>query len=163
MTICTQNRECLLGETVDGEIHLNSFGEITHKEWQRTAAIRSYVLIDAFVVMPNHVHGIIIITSNNVGATRRVAPTNPPRGPASRSIGAIVGQFKSAVTKRINILRNTPGIPCWQRNYYEHVIRDEYDLNNTRQYILDNPANWETDENNIMTGTVHRACTNGGK
>lgn len=162
MTICTQNRECLLGETVDGEIQLNVYGKVVQKEWLNTAAIRPYVYVDTFVIMPNHFHGILFIMDDGRGTTRR-APTRIFGKPEIGSLPTIVRAFKSAVTKRINILRNTPGIPCWQRNYYEHVIRDEYDLNNTRQYILDNPANWETDENNIMTGTVHRVCTNGGE
>ena len=121
--------------------------------------------------MPNHIHGIVWITrANAVGARHThgpdVVPTrNPlayPERPtdlvgasplrtaaASRgSLGAIVGSFKSAATKRINELRNTPGAPVWQRNYYEHIIRDEEDLYRIRQYIRDNPRRWHEDENN---------------
>jgi putative transposase len=71
-----------------------------------------------------------------------------PHGPTPDSIGTIIGQFKSVVTKRINKLRGTPGARLWQRNYYEHVIRNEMDLNDIRQYILDNPVKWDMDENN---------------
>ena len=108
--------------------------------------------------MPNHVHGIIIIcddvgaTQRNgmgglppstVGATRRVAPTDQrPAGPKSGSLGAIVGQFKSRCTKRINRLRGTSGTSIWQRNYYEHIIRDERELDAARRYIEENPTKW---------------------
>lgn len=71
-----------------------------------------------------------------------------PCGPVSGSIGAMIGQFKSLTTKRINKLRNLPHIPVWQRNYYDHIVRDEMDLNRIREYIRDNPINWESDRNN---------------
>ena len=86
--------------------------------------------------MPNHIHGVLIMTNHNVGATGR-SPF--PSGPSKRSLGAFVGGFKSAVTTRINQLRGTPGVPVWQRNYYEHIIRDEESLNRIREYIADNP------------------------
>jgi putative transposase len=82
-------------------------------------------------------------------ATHRVAPTL-----ISGSVGAIVGQFKSTVTKRINEIRNTPGRPVWQRNYYEHIIRDEGDLNRIREYIINNPARWAEDENNPINAEL---------
>jgi len=83
------------------------------------------------------------------GATRRVAPTTePPRGPAPRSLGAIIGQFKSLATKRINVLRGTPGARVWQRNYWEHIIRNERTLEAIRRYIVYNPARWAWDRYN---------------
>jgi len=111
--------------------------------------------LDEFVIMPNHLHGIIIITEKNemaniVGAIHRIAPTNeiqqPPRL-QSGSMGAIIGQYKSIITKRINQIRDTPGFSVWQRNYYEHIIRNENELNRIRKYILNNPANWLNDKN----------------
>jgi REP element-mobilizing transposase RayT len=120
---------------------LNAFGEIVHDEWMRTAIARPNVTIDTFVVMPNHLHGIIIVNGTNI---RRGDPMGRPyirpRGPAPDSIGTIIGQFKSLATKCINALRGTPRNRAWQRNYYEHVIRNENDLNEIRQYILDNPV-----------------------
>ena len=107
VTICTRDRESLFGEVVDGDVRLNKFGHIVREEWEISAVIRREIELDAFVVMPNHVHGIVIITVGNVGATGR----SPLRsGPPKRSLGALVGGFKSAVTKRINDLRGTPGI-----------------------------------------------------
>ncbi len=159
VTIVTQDRAHLFGEVVGGDMRLNEYGQMVREEWFRAAALRPYVQLfdDEFVVMPNHVHGIIWIVDDNddnddVGATRRVAPTPTatviPRGPVSGSIGAIVGQFKSAVARRINALRGTPGASVWQRNYYEHIIRNNEALNRIRQYIADNPIRWELDHEN---------------
>lgn len=147
VTICTQNRACLFGEVVDGKMRLNVFGEIAREEWFRTGQIRPNVELDAFVIMPNHIHGIIVIRGN-VGATRRVAPTKHPAGPVSGSIGAIVGQFKSITAKRINELRGTPRVPVWQRNYHERIIRDEPALARIREYIANNPRQWTLDRLN---------------
>ena len=132
---------------------LSEIGQIVKEEWVRTSVVRPQVELDAFVVMPNHFHGVVVIheaTSSraSVGATRRVAPTHRPTGPAVGSVGAIIGQFKSIVTKRINALRGTPGVPVWQRNYYEHVVRSEGDLDSVRAYIINNPLHWAEDEYN---------------
>ncbi|ROR02911.1 hypothetical protein EDC27_0153 [Desulfosoma caldarium] len=110
VTIVTHDRACLFGQVVNGEMRLNDTGKIAREEWFAAARIRPYIRLDEheFVVMPNHVHGILWIV-DTVGATRRVAPTRrvanrvdptrPPTGVASHSIGAIIGQFKSATTK----------------------------------------------------------------
>ncbi len=153
VTIVTHERGCLFGKVVNGAMQLNPLGEIVRAEWFKTAELRPYVRLDEreFVVMPNHIHGIIWIVddddNDDVGATRRVAPTIP-RGPIPRSIGAIIGQFKSAVTKRINAMRNRASAPIWQRNYYEHIIRNDSSRNRIRQYILENPLRWHLDREN---------------
>ena len=116
-----------------------------HDEWLKTAELRENVELDASMIMPNHFHGIIVVT-NGRGTARR-APTERFGRPVANSIPTIVRAFKSACTKRINEIRNTPGAPVWQRNYYEHVIRNDEELYAIRQYILANPANWTTDEN----------------
>ncbi len=148
VTICAWQRECLFGEIVDDEMRLNDFGRVVEEEWLRTAEVRPNVDLDAFVIMPNHVHGTIVICDDgmgaSVGATRQVAPTRLAAG----SLGAIIGQIKSITAKRINALRNTPGQPVWQRNYHEHIIRSETALNNIRQYIAHNPMRWAEDEDN---------------
>jgi len=94
--------------------------------------------------MPNHIHGIIFINESNVGATGR-SPIRP--GPRQGSLGSFLSGFKSATTKRINDLRRTSGL-VWQRNYYEHVIRNEDSLHRIREYIVDNPARWDFDREN---------------
>ena len=166
VTICTHGREMLFGQVVDGEMMLNDYGEIVREEWFRTAQVRPYVALfeDEFVVMPNHIHGIVWIvetddpvgaTQRAVGAQRRCAPTTNvrPRGATPnnvppRSLGAIVRGFKSAVTRRINARRGTPGARVWQRNYWEHVIRDERALDAIRRYIAANPLRWHLDRYN---------------
>ena len=155
VTVVARNRECLFGEVVDGEMRLNALGEIVRDEWLQSPTVRPDVDLDVFLVMPNHLHGIIVLTNHTVGATRRVAPTpGRPRGPIPGSIGAIVGQFKSAVTKRINAARGASGALLWQRNYYEHVIRTEDELNRIGQYILDNPACWAEDPENPVAERI---------
>jgi REP element-mobilizing transposase RayT len=149
VTMVTQGREPFFGEVVEGEMRLNRYGEIVCEEWERTPEIRPEVELGAYVVMPNHVHGILIFHAGGVftvGATRRAAPTTKTL--ISGSLGAIMAQFKSIVTKRINTLRNTPGETIWQRNYYDHILRNQQDLELTWLYIETNPARWGTDREN---------------
>ena len=160
VTICTHNRAHLFGQVVDGEMVLNVWGYIVWEEWFRSAEIRAEIELfpNEFVVMPNHIHGIVWIVATDdlagydenvhpmVGATGR-SPLQP-RGPAPRSLGSFIAGFKSTVTKRINTGRGTPGAPVWQRNYYEHIIRNERALNAIRRYIIDNPWRWHLDRYN---------------
>ena len=150
ITIVTYQRQHLFGEVVNGELQLNELGKIAHDEWFKTAKLRPYVELfeDDFVVMPNHVHGIIWIENDSVGAERRSAPTITTNV-SPKSLGAIVRAYKSAVTYAINALQNQRGAVLWQRNYYEHIIRDEKDYQAKRDYILSNPMNWENDDENI--------------
>jgi putative transposase len=128
VTVCTHKGECFLGKIVNGKMVLNEYGKIVRDEWLKTKQIRKNIKIDEFVVMPNHVHGIIIIMDSGRG-TLQLAPTVEQFAkPVSNSIPTIIRLFKSATTKRINQIRHTPGIHVWQRNYYEHVIRNEDDL-----------------------------------
>lgn len=185
VTACTWNRECLFGDIIGGQMQMNEYGKIVRDEWMRTEDVRPNIELDEFIVMPNHLHGILVINDDargahtpvgarrcldparlaperreqpsenvngygnietrraNQGATHRVAPTCK-----SGSIGAIVGQFKSSTTKLINRIRKHPGMPVWQRNYFEHVIRNEKDLIQIRQYIKGNPLQWELDGEN---------------
>ncbi|GAB4457170.1 MAG: transposase [Anaerolineales bacterium] len=148
VTIVTHQREHLFGRVVNGVMRLNEWGEIARREWFKTAELRPYVALfeDEFVVMPNHTHGIIW----NVGALRRNARTGAgaaderPHVDAG-SLGAIVRAYKSAVTYAINAARETRGMVVWQRNYYEHIIRNEADLNRIRNYIINNPLKWADD------------------
>jgi putative transposase len=152
ITIDTHQRTCLFGEIAHGGMRLNECGEIARAEWLKTAEIRREIELDEFIVMPNHFHAIITIMecgNGFVGAQRRCAPTHTPKSNViPKSIGAIVRAYKSAVTYRINRIRRTPGTPVWQRNYWEHIIRDEHDLSRIREYIRNNPAQWETDMEN---------------
>jgi REP element-mobilizing transposase RayT len=159
ITIVTYQRQHVFGVVVNGVMHLNELGQIAHDEWFKTALLRPYVELfeDEFVVMPNHAHGIIWIehgdggdTAALVGARRRRAPTVEQFGkPIPQSIPTIVRAYKSAVTYAVNALQDQRGAVLWQRNYYEHIIRDEKDLQAKRDYILSNPLNWEDDDENI--------------
>jgi len=115
VTICTFNHECTLGEIVDGEMRLNKIGKIVKKEWLRTANIRSGIELDVFIIMPNHIHGIIVIKDEssipNVGTHSCASLQRKPR-----SLGSIIAGFKSAATKRINEMRHTPSFPVWQKS-----------------------------------------------
>lgn len=146
ITICTQGRKRLFGHVGNGEMRLNNLGRIVSDEWEHTFVVRPYVQRDEFVVMPDHMHMIVHISDGNhfddalhqtVGATRRVAPTGPPK----QSIGAIVGQFKSKATKRIHFF--APDINVWQRNFHDRILRDPEELEYYRMYIRENPKRWE--------------------
>ncbi len=147
LTICTWNREHLFGEIDSGNMSLNEYGEIVKQEWLRTGIIRANVRTDYFIIMLNHFHGILMVSDDRRGTLQR-APTPEQFGkPVSNSIPTIVRLFKSTTTKQINQTRNSLGRAVWQRNYYEHIVRSEPELNKIREYIVNNPLNWETDEN----------------
>ena len=132
ITMCTHNHECTLGEIVDGEMRLNEIGMIVEKEWLRTPSVRPGIELDLFVIMPNHMHGIIVIKEGLpiVGTHSCASLQRKPR-----SLGSIIAGFKSAATKRINEMRHAPSIPVWQKRFYDHVIRNENELNRIRDYI----------------------------
>jgi len=145
VTICVANRECLFGETAEGVMRLNDAGLAVAQCLQAIPVHFPQVELDEFVVMPNHLHGIIVIDRRGTACRAQVEESFGR--PIAGSLATIIRSFKSAVTKRINQLRDNPGAPVWQRNYYERVIRDEQELNGIRQYIAGNPAKWEEDEN----------------
>lgn len=165
MTIATHGYIHLFGEITNNEMHLNRYGQVVKHEWQRLPIRFQFIQIDEMVIMPNHFHGIIFISENSKGTAgvginreldiNRRAPTVEKFGrPIPGSIPTIVRSFKSAVTLRINTIRNTPGRPVWQRNYNEHIIRDEDELNHARQYILDNPRRWFDDRDNPESHSI---------
>jgi len=153
VTLCAHDRACLFGDVVDDGVHLTDYGQIANEEWAYTELLRSHVRLDAYVVMPNHVHGIVVVTHwlRAPSDTHSRAATSDAEQRAvavSQTLGAIVRGFKGAVTYRVNVLRGTPRIPVWQRNYYERVIRNDRELERIRTYIACNPARWAEDENN---------------
>ncbi len=148
VTLCTHNRECLFGEIADDTMLLNSYGQIAEEEWLRSAEIRAEVEMDVFVVMPNHVHGIVWMKERGAVDAAQWAHGRAPLRRQRRSLGSLVAGFKSGVTRRVNALRCSPGGRVWQRNYYERIVRDEGELERIRQYIIDNPIRWALDDNN---------------
>jgi len=141
VTVCTSGKAPLFGEIVEGEMVLNEVGEMVEKCWSAIPDHFENIELDKFVVMPNHIHGIIVIypdDDNNTVGARHASPLHLYKtkihGPKSNSIGAIISSFKSVATKQINLLRKTTGQPLWQRNYYERVIRDERELNKIQRF-----------------------------
>ena len=141
VTVCSQHRECLYGEVPGGEMKLNEAGRMVQSVWDELPHHYPHVELDQFIVMPNHIHGVIVLTDGIVGAGFKPAPTK------RHGLPEIVRAFKTFSSRRVNQFRRTPGLRVWQRNYYEHIIRDESDLFQIRQYIGENPAKWEEDEN----------------
>ena len=143
VTICVQRRECVLGKVQDGEVSLSSLGNIVAESWAWLEVGYFQVSLDAWVVMPNHIHGIIVLTDGRGGS--RTAPTTKPK-----PLGRLIGAFKTISTKRINAMRRAPATRFWQRNFYEHVIRNESALSRVREYIVNNPLHWELDRENLQ-------------
>jgi putative transposase len=145
ITICTHRHEYLFGDIVDGVMQLNDAGHRAQNCWNEIPDHFPHVTVDAFVVMPNHIHGILfIVDSPSVGA-KNFSPLQPdqrPRG-TSKTIGSVVRGFKIGVTKWAR--KNTSIQSVWQRNYWEHIIRSEPELNGLREYIRNNPLRWELD------------------
>lgn len=178
ITICTFQRECLFGTITDGEMQLNQYGKIVHSHWQNLPKYHPRLELDEFVIMPNHIHGILFLIDNNdissdhhnsvgagladnfevnAGATCKTrpykisiptkpAPTNNLATENNHGIPEIIRGFKTFSARRVNQIRHTSGIPVWQRNYYDHIIRDETSLQKIRQYIQTNPNLWQVDQ-----------------
>ncbi len=138
VTVCTHDRLCLFGEIADRRMALNDAGRMVQQVWDDLPNHYSHVELDECVVMPNHVHGIVVI----VGAGFKPAPTK------RHGLPEIVRALKAFSARRINEIRNTPGVKLWQRGYYEHIIRNDDELNRIREYIANNPMKWEMDREN---------------
>ena len=156
VTICIKNREMLFGKIIKSEMFLNEYGKIVEYTWFDLPNHNGHIELDEFVIMPNHVHGIIEIKNGNIGNNNSInegkkvvmagsepAITNERK---HRLLSEIVRQFKTFFARIINEKRNIKGIPVWHRNYYEHIIRNEDELNKIRYYIKYNPANWKDDD-----------------
>ena len=138
VTLVVRDRACLFGEISDGEMFLNSYGSVVDESWSWLQEQYEHVELDAYVVMPNHLHGIIVITDNQFG--QPVSQRKP--------LGRLIGAFKTVSTKRVNELRSTPGESIWQRGFYDRVIRNEAELESVREYISGNPLKWDEDNEN---------------
>ncbi|PSM45690.1 transposase [Chroococcidiopsis sp. CCALA 051] len=148
ITICTYQRECIFGEVVDCQMRLNKVGCIVAEEWLRSPTVRPGIELDEWVIMPNHIHAIVIFTSSVEIPNSPGASSCAPLRRKPRSLSSLIAGFKSTATKQINEIRQTPKIPVWQRNYYEQIIHNEACLNKIQQYIINNPANWLNDSDN---------------
>ena len=178
LTICTYDREFLFGEIVRHQMHLSEIGAIAQECWYEIPQHFRRASLDVSIVMPNHLHGIVIIGvgahhGDHTGTPWR-APTKPSEGtrraltksgvpvrgaafgkPVPGSLATMVGLFKQAVTRGVGARHGVPvqdphGVPVhiWHENYYEHIIRDEKELNRIREYIRTNPLRWGYDVEN---------------
>jgi REP element-mobilizing transposase RayT len=154
VTICCQDRICRFGKIENGEMILNELGEIVYNEWQNLTNKYSCVDLHEFIVMPNHFHAILQIVG--AGSARPEGQANPegqaipaqttgqanpaPTNPAP-TLGNIIGYFKYQTTKKVDLSDK-----LWQRNYYEHIIRDERAYQNISDYIIHNPEKWQNDK-----------------
>jgi REP element-mobilizing transposase RayT len=160
ITICVRNRECLLGDIPGGDLHLSAAGALVAELWDALPTRFPTIELDAFVVMPNHVHGILVIIDHShesqpdvVGAglalpENQASAVSETKGNpwVAPTLGDILGAFKSISAIACNRLLDHSGVPFWQRNYWEHVIRDEDDLARLREYIANNPGKWIEDK-----------------
>ncbi len=150
VTICVQGRECLFGKVAEGDVRLNPAGEIVKDVWERLPERFPAIVLDQFVVMPNHFHGIIVM--NDVGALLAAPRMSDvvTQGAASGAptLGGIMRAFKSVSAITINRLRDNSGVPVWQRNYYERILRNDGELDRARRYIRENPLKWDSDREN---------------
>ena len=152
ITICTHKKEYAFGDIRDGKIELAAIGKIASKYWIEIPEHFDAVELDEFVVMPNHIHGIVII--NHVGVQNFEPLRHKYQHVIPKSIGSIIRAYKSMVSHWCR--NNGHNYFRWQRNYYEHVIRNEDDLDEIREYIVNNPLKWHLDSenpNNVGEGT----------
>ena len=168
LTICAHGGNCIFGDIVDGKIHLNKYGRIVENEWLRSPEIREEIELDMYQVMPNHFHTIVtIVGANGVRRRRncrnskgeRRSPLQNERKINSESLSSLIYGFKSSTTSKIKKLPINPGVPIWQRNYFEHIIGNDKELYQIREYIINNPLKWELDEEhpqNWITKTDRR-------
>ena len=149
VTIATYRRVFLFGEIKEQTLFLNLFGKAVQLYWEHIPSHYANVLLDSFIIMPNHVHGIIIISDSipNAGAGLKPALTKPA-STKRYALSEIVRAFKTFSAKQINKIQGTPGIPAWQRNYYEHIVRNEEELHSIREYIENNVIAWKSDNEN---------------
>ena len=142
VTVCAQDRVNHFGRVESGKMNLSGAGEIVNERWGWLAGRYDYVELDEYVVMPNHLHGILIIRPGG-GDRSRPVPTGKAK---TKSLSELIGAFKTTSSKRIR----EGGLTSfqWQRSFHDHVIRDDEDLNRIREYIRENTARWELDEEN---------------
>jgi putative transposase len=149
VTVATYHHISIFGDVMDSKVRLNSYGEIAQDEWFRSATLRPLIKLfdDEFIVMPNHIHGIIHIVESSPNS-RGAALLRPyyKHKILPDSLGALVRAYKSSVTYRINQLRGDTNPPIWQRNYYDHIIRNDAEYQNIWDYIETNPDHWRGDQ-----------------
>jgi len=153
ITICTHNREYLFGQVINYQMALNEIGKIVKQWWLKLEDRFTNVKLEDYVVMPNHIHGILMVTEeeNDVGAIHELPLQSGMILRRQMLIPKVVGYFKMNSAKYVNRLRGVVGISLWQRNYYEHIVRNESELSRIREYIQNNPLKWDLDRENPLS------------
>jgi putative transposase len=144
VTICAKDRKHLFGRILDETMEANRCGHIVEESWRDIPNHDRRVELDEFILMPNHIHGIVVILDDfpTVGAGSEPATTR------RHSLSEIIRGFKTFSARRINEIRGTPGVPVWQRGFFDHIIRNERSLVRIREYISSNPQRWVLDKEN---------------
>ena len=138
VTLCLQDRLPLFGRCMDEKVGLTAIGEIAHEEWRRSSEVRKEVTFDTWILMPDHLHGIVAISADR----RERGIDGRSRSPYAKSLGSFVAGFKASTTRRLRDQHLHPGCNLWQRGYYERIIRNDDELHRFRKYISENPARW---------------------
>ncbi len=152
VTICTSDRAHFFGDVIAGEVQLSAIGKIAQQFWAEIPNHFNDIYIDAYVIMPNHVHGIVVIDCPTDVETRNFASLQPTDesnkfGPLkSGSLQSIIHSYKSVVTRWCR--KNGYDNFAWQSRFYDHIIRADGSIDRIREYIINNPAKWEEDKNN---------------
>ena len=154
ITLCTHQKQYLFGEIRNNKMYVNQIGKVVQEEWLQSATIRKEIELDEWVIMPNHLHGIVIINSINNQDKEVIhqeqGASLPPLQRNPKSLSSFVAGFKSSVTKRVRLMSEISDFIVWQRNFYESVIKDDIHLDNTRLYIQNNPVNWHRDPEKLL-------------
>ena len=143
VTICTWQRQSLFGAIVSSQMQLTRYGEIIELYWDNLIKHHRHVELDQFVIMPNHVHGIILLTDNQLIANNDLWGRSNQSRPQRHGLPEIIRGFKTFSARSINRHRKLTGVSVWQRGYYEHIIRSQESLQRIREYIINNPVNWD--------------------
>lgn len=164
VTLCTKERESLFGKILEGEMVTNDAGQVIRTVWNDLPEHYPHVELDQFIVMPNHIHGILLLVGaglkpaldkvndanvqNRFGLKPNWAGLKPAPTGKRHGLSEVIRGLKTFSARQINRERNMPGRPVWQRTYYDRIIRNETELNRIREYIINNPLKWHLDRDN---------------
>jgi len=158
ITICTEGRDNFFGEITDSVMNLSEIGQLVHRFWFKIPDHFPFVFLDSFVVMPNHIHGILILDKNEDmenshdftverdfdSEVNLITPGQQRfRNQEKNSVSSIIGSYKSAVTKQAHLINSCFG---WQARFYDHIVQSDREFKMIQQYIADNPVNWGKDK-----------------
>lgn len=158
VTVCTQDKVNLFGSITDGEMNLNDAGQVVREEWEKSEKIRKEIKLHEYIIMPNHFHAIVEIVGANGRSPVQLSSPVQSRLPMphmqAKSLGSLIAGFKSSTSKKINIIRKKPRFLVWQRNYWEHIVRNNDEFARIQNYIIENPKMWNNDKLNNGMGNM---------